>query len=145
MGSCSREKGAELLLSIHALVRKKHSFRKWVLSPCTVHLKSKCFFYYFLIVLWRSGVIWVCSFVELGTTSTSLGCKSFSFSISQTMKVRTACKWWPLNEWQLSGVKVFISTSQITKVRATWKVTYLGAKVFFAFCKVALRAITLGC
>lgn len=51
MGSCSREKGAELLLSIHALVRKKHSFRKWVLSPCTVHLKSKCFFYYFLIVL----------------------------------------------------------------------------------------------
>jgi hypothetical protein len=58
-----------------------------------------------------------------GPRKATLGCKSFHFGRLS----------WSHNSWILKSFFSF-PTSHIRKVQATWKVTYLGAKVF-SFCK----------
>lgn len=66
--------------------------------------------------------------------------------LSLGVKVFISERWsWSHNFWLFFKKRFIFNKSKITKVRATWKLTYLGAKVFL-FCKVvALRATTLGC
>jgi hypothetical protein len=73
-----------------------------------------------------------------GPRTATLRCKSLSFrKVVLERKATLGCKMFFILEGGRGAIilgfkkRFSFSTSQITKVRATWKVTYLGAKVFF--------------
>ncbi len=81
-----------------------------------------------------------------GPRTATLRCKSLSFrKVVLERKATLGCKMFFILEGGRGAIilgfkkRFSFSTSQITKVRATWKVTYLGAKVFFHFARLALE------
>ncbi len=73
-----------------------------------------------------------------GPRKATLGRKNLSFrkggpqkAALMGVKVFISERWsWSHNSWIFKFKKFIFHKSKITKVRATWKVTYLGAKVF---------------